>query len=89
MPFFKSKPNLDDNKKAKVEFYFFQIAKALGWERCTTPIIPAAKLLGLAQQSDPVTALVSFVGEHLQHDVANLGVQVTPRLLTTVSGGGG
>ena len=89
MLFFKSKPNLDDNKKAKVEFYFFQIAKSLGWERCVAPIIPAAKLLELAQQSDPVKSLVSFVGEHLQHDVADLDVQVTPRLLATVSGGGG
>ena len=89
MLFFKSKPNLDDNKKAKVEFYLFQIAKALGWERCVAPIIPAAKLLDLAQQSDPVKALVSFVGEHLQHNVADLDVRVTPRLLATVSGGGG
>ncbi|MDB2686521.1 hypothetical protein N9Y42_04865 [Mariniblastus sp.] len=89
MLFFKSKPNVDDNKKAKVEFYFFQIAKALGWERCVSPIIPPAKLLGLAQQSDPVTALVSFVAEHLQHDVTDLDVRVTPRLLTTVGGGGG
>lgn len=89
MLFFKSKPNLDDNKKAKVEFYFFQIAKALGWERCITSIVPAAKLLELAQQSDPVTALVGFVGKHLQYDVADLDVRVTPRLLTTVGGGGG
>ena len=89
MPFFKSKPNLDDNKKAKVEFYFFQIAKAIGWERCTAPVVPATKLLELAQHSDPVTALVSFVGEHLQHNVADLDVRVTPRLLATVSGGGG
>ena len=89
MLFFKSKPNLDDNKKAKVEFYFFQIGKALGWERCVAPVIPAEKLLGLAQQSDPVKALVSFVAEHLQHDVAALDVRVTPRLLTTVGGGGG
>jgi len=45
MLFFKSKPNVDDNKKAKVEFYFFQIAKTLGWERCSKPMVPAAKLL--------------------------------------------
>ena len=89
MLFFKSKPNLDDNRKAKVEFYFLQIAKALGWERCLAPTIPAAKLLGLAKQSDPVRALVSFVSEHLQHDVTDLDVRVTPRLLTTVGGGGG
>lgn len=89
MLFFKSKPNLDDNKKAKVEFYFFQIAQALGWSRCTAPIVPAEKLLELAQRSDPLTALVSFLSEHLQHDVTDLDVRVTPRLLATVSGGGG
>jgi len=68
MPFFKSKPNLDDNKKAKVEFYFFQIGKALGWKRCIAPIVPATKLLDLGEHSDPLTALVSFLSEHLQHE---------------------
>lgn len=89
MPFFKSKPNLDDNKKAKVEFYFLQIGKALGWQRCVAPIVPTTKLLDLGQHSDPLTALVSFLSEHLQHDATDLDVQVTPRLLATVSGGGG
>ena len=89
MLFFKSKPNLDENKKAKVEFYFFQIARAIGWDRCVAPVIPTEKLLGLAQQSDPVSALTSFAAEHLNHDVAALDVRVTPRLLATVSGGGG
>ena len=89
MPFFKSKPNLDENKKAKVEFYFFQISKALGWQRCIAPIVPTAKLLDLGQHSDPLTALVSSLSEHLQHDATDLDVQVTPRLLATVSGGGG
>ena len=89
MPFFKSKPNVDDNKKAKVEFYFFQIGKALGWERCVVPIVPAATLLDLGQHSNPLTALVSFLSEHLQHDVTDLDVRVAPRLLATVSGGGG
>ena len=89
MPFFKSKPNLDDNKKAKVEFYFFQIGRALGWERCTAPIVPATTLLDLGQRSDPLTALISFLSEHLRHDTTDLDVRVTPRLLATVSGGGG
>jgi len=89
MLFFKSKPNVDDNKKAKVEFYFFQIAKTLGWERCSKPMVPAAKLLELAQRADPVASIVRFVGEYLQYDVVDLDVRVTPRLLTTVGGGGG
>jgi len=89
MPFFKSKPNLDDNNTAKVEFYFFQIGQALGWQRCIAPIVPTTKLLDLAEHSDPLTALVSFLSEHLQHDVTDLNVEVTPRLLDTVSGGGG
>ena len=89
MLFSKSKPNLDDNKKAKVEFYFFQVARAIGWQRCTAPAAPVEKLFELAEHSDPVKALVPFVGEHLQYDVAALDVRVTPRLLATVSGGGG
>ena len=89
MLFFKSKPNLDDNRKAKIEFYFFQVAKVVGWERCVAPIVPAAKLLELGQRTDPVKDLVSFFSEHLQHDVMELDVRVTPRLLATVSGGGG
>ncbi len=89
MLFLKSKPNLDDNKKAKVEFYFLQIAKALGWQRCVTPVVPAEKLLDLAGRSDPLTGLVSLLSEHLKHDVTDLDVRVTPRLLATVSSGGG
>ena len=89
MLFSKSKPNLDENKKAKVEFYFFQIAKAIGWERCVAPVAPVDRLLQLAEQADPIKSLVSFVAEHLQYNVAELDVRVTPRLLSTVSGGGG
>ena len=89
MLFFKSKPNLNDNKKAKVEFYFFQIAKALGWKRCQSPVVPVSKLLELAERSDPIQALTNFLSDHLQHDVSDLDVQVTPRLLKTVGGGGG
>ena len=88
MNFFKTKPNLPDGEKAKVEFHFQQLADCLGYDRFRLPIQPLNSPLEVIRSDDGVKRLVTLVGEHLSHNVAGLGVKVTPQQLEKCGGGG-
>ena len=88
MLFFRSKPNIGDNEKAKVEFFFFKIAQAIGAERLEANIVDTKTMLDFANQTEPIRKLLDFVGRALHHDVGNLRVQVSPKLLQKCGGGG-
>jgi hypothetical protein len=88
MLFFRSKPNLGDNEKAKVEFFFFKIAQAIGADRITTNVVSPKSLMDFVGQPDAIGKLVDFVGRHLNHDVGDLQVQVSPKLQQKCGGGG-
>ena len=88
MNFFKTKPNLSNGEKAKVEFHFQQLADCLGFDRFQLPVQDLNLPLGVIRGDDGVNRLVALVGEHLSHDVAGLGVKVTPQQLEKCGGGG-
>lgn len=88
MNFFKSKPNLPDGEKAKVEFHFQQLAECIGFDRLRLPVQSLSSMLELSRADDGVNRLVAFVGKHLSHDVSQLNVKVTPQELEKCGGGG-
>jgi hypothetical protein len=86
--FFKSKPNLPVAEKARIEFHFQQIAECLGVERLKRPVLSRAHLMDkLDSLRSPETAL-TFLGEHLQHQVGGLQVNVVPQDVAKCSSGG-
>jgi hypothetical protein len=86
--FFKAKPNVGDNDKAKIEFFFQQIARSLGNKRLSLPIIRLDRLMSFGSSDDPVKKLLEFLGQHLDHDYQSIGVRLTPEIVKKCGGGG-
>ena len=88
MAFFKSTPNLPVDEKARIEFHLQQIAQCIGFDRLMLPVLSEESVLlrnGVTQTADQV---LSFVGEHLGHDVSEVSIQTVP-LPPEKCGGGG
>jgi hypothetical protein len=88
MAFFKSKPNVGDAEKARIEFHLQQIAECVGFERILLPVVDQATLIDLAHTSRSPEPIVEFVGKHLTHDVSQLRVTTDPQELKKCGGGG-
>lgn len=88
MNFFKSKPNLPDGEKAKVEFHLQQLVDCLGNSRFQLPVQTLGSLLDVIRADDGIKRMVALVGQHLSHDVSELSVKVTPQQLEKCGGGG-
>lgn len=88
MVFFKPKPNLPDSEKARIEFYFQQIAESIGFERFQLPVLRRHEFLDRFDSKQTPAQIIRFVGEHLKHDVAEIQVRVVPQSVANCSGGG-
>lgn len=86
--FFKAKPNVGDNDKAKIEFFFHWASRCLGTARITKPMVSLEKLISLGLSNGPTTEILSFVGDHLSHNVDDLKVDLAPKLVQKCGGGG-
>ena len=87
--FFAAKPNVTVGEKSRIEFYLQQLAECIGFERFVLPVLSRQKLIGLveAEQHTP-EQIVYFLGEHLNHDVGEIRVQLDPQQAADCSGGG-
>lgn len=90
MQFFKSKPNLPDGEKARIEFHLQQIGECIGFERLSLPVMNEVSILNGDGQSElrSPKQIKELVGERLGHDVSGLSVQSFP-MQPAKSGGGG
>jgi len=88
MNLFKTKPNVPDGQKARIEFHFQQLAECLGFDCLRLPVQSLGSMLELSRADDAVKQLVSFVGNHLSHDISQLNVKVAPQQLEKCGGGG-
>jgi hypothetical protein len=86
--FFKAKPNVGDNDKAKIEFFFDRASRCLGVDRITKPIVRLDELISLGLSSEPIAKIVSFVSTHLAHQFDDLTVDLAPKLVQKCGGGG-
>ena len=86
--FFKSKPNLPDSDRVRIEFHLQQISECIGADRFQLPILGKSTLLGLPESGQSPEQIVHFAGKHLSHDVNELRVQVVPQVLEKAGGGG-
>ena len=91
MQLFKSKPSLADGEKARVEFHLQQIAECITADRLRLNVVSEEDLLTGADGEAAFTnvdALVTKIGEHLSHDVANISILSQPQQLEKCGGGG-
>ena len=87
--FFAAKPNVTDGEKSRVEFYFQQLGECIGFDRFLLPVLSREKLLGLVESGNQTNEqIIRFLGEHLEHDVDGLRVQLEPPQAANCSGGG-
>ncbi|MDG1875312.1 MAG: hypothetical protein P8J27_15465 [Mariniblastus sp.] len=85
MAFFKTKPNVPNNEKARIEFHLQQILECIGFERFTRPVLAHHLIVGVFQTP---AEIVNFAGQHLSHDVSGISVEVLPKELEKCGGGG-
>lgn len=90
MAFFKSKPNLPDGEKARIEYHVQRIAECIGFDRLTLPVLSERSVFYADVDSERRSAeqIMSLVGKHLGHDVGGISLQ-TLLLQPQKSGGGG
>lgn len=90
MAFFKSKPNLPDDEKARIEFHLQQIAECIGFDRLTLPVLNETSILAGSHAADDRSAdqIKRLVGQHLGHDVRDISIQTFPLQPQESSGGG-
>ncbi len=87
MAFFKPKPNLPVDEKARVEFHLQQIVDSIGLERFLLPVLDSDFLLNnssLATNQETI----NFVGSHLNHDVSGIRIAVNLQEPEKCGGGG-
>ena len=88
MAFFKSKPNVCNAEKARIEFHLQQIAECVGYERISLPVVELETLVELAHTSRSPEPILGFIGKHLSHDVSEIKVVTDPQELKKCGGGG-
>ena len=86
---FAAKPNVTVGEKSRIEFYLQQLAECIGFERFVLPVLSRQKLIGLVEvEQHTPEQIVYFLGEHLNHDVSEIRVQLDPQQAADCSGGG-
>ena len=88
MAFFKTKPNLPDDEKARIEFHFQQVADCIGFDRFQLPVIGKESLVQLAKSSHSAEEIVAFTASHLGHNADGLRVDVELKSVEQSGGGG-
>lgn len=86
MALFKTKPNIDDHEKARIEFHLQEIAESIGFERFKKPVVASGQLL--APTDNTPDQIAAFVGDHLAHNTSGLKVQVAVEIQEQCGGGG-
>ena len=84
--FFKTKPNVVDGEKARIEYHLQQISDCLGGDSFKRPVIRRSELLDWSAAGTDPQAVIARVGEHLQCDISGLTINVVPS--ETRDGGG-
>jgi len=88
MAFFKSKPNIGDHEKARIEFHLQEIAESIGFDRLKKPVLRVDQLMDLKIQGKTPEQIVTFAAEYLSHNVGGLQVQVAIEPQEKCGGGG-
>ena len=90
MAFFQSTPNLPFDGKARIEFHLQQISECIGFDRLNLRVLNEHEVLLGGSQSEYRSAnqIMATVGDHLDHNVADIKLQTLP-LPPEQSGGGG
>ena len=86
---FAAKPNVNVGEKSRLEFYLQQLAECIGFDRFLLPVLSRQQLLRHVEleQHNP-EQIICFLGEHLNHDVGEIRVQLDPQQAADCSGGG-
>ena len=87
--FFKSKPNLRDAEKARIEFHLQQIAECIGFDRFKLPVLSSEKLLSWFQAKQTPEQMIATLGQHLSHDVGGIKFVVSAQPIEKCGSGGG
>ncbi|MDG2223315.1 MAG: hypothetical protein P8L85_18175 [Rubripirellula sp.] len=87
--FFKTKPNLPDAEKARIDYHIQQIAECIGFDRFRLPVLNRDTLLGLFFSQKTPTEMIQFVGDHLNHDASGIQFRVVPQQAANCGSGGG
>ncbi|MGB1814427.1 MAG: hypothetical protein ACPHJ3_03650 [Rubripirellula sp.] len=86
---FTAKPNVTVGEKSRIEFYLQQLAECIGFDRFLLPVVSRQQLMGLVEEDQRTPEqIVGILGEHLNHDVGELRVQLDPQQAADCSGGG-
>ncbi len=88
MLFFKTKPDIADHDKARLEFRLQQITDQVGSERMRLPIQESDQLIPSNPDAKP-QSVVEILRNHLQHDFDGFKVQESLDVVEQKSGGGG
>lgn len=87
--FFKSKPNLRDAEKARIEFHLQQIAECIGFDRFKLPVLSCEALLNWFQVKQTPEQMIAMLGKHLSHDVGGIRfIELAQPIEKCGSGGG-
>lgn len=87
MAFFKPKPNLPSDEKARIEFLLQRIADYIGFERFLLPVVSADELIRNPMLATNQQA-IDFISNHLKHDASELRFEVIPKEAEKCGGGG-
>lgn len=87
MLFFKSRPPVTDNDKARIEFSLTQIALAVGAERTSSPFLTIQEFEGWPRD-EGVRGLLNRIGSHLQWDVTEVSISLQPQIIEKCGSGG-
>lgn len=87
MAFFKPKPNLPSDEKARIEFLLQRIADYIGFERFLLPVVSADELIRNPMLATNQQA-IDFISNHLNHDASELRFEVIPKEAEKCGGGG-
>ena len=86
---FTAKPNVTVGEKSRIEFYLQQLAECIGFDRFLLPVLSRQQLMGLVEEDQRTPEqIVGILGEHLNHDVGEIRVQLDPQQAADCSGGG-
>ena len=88
MPFFKSKPNIPDRDKARVEFQLQQLAERVGPAPFRNHVVIPTQVFGQNWKDASVDSIKELVARQLEYDVDPIKIQIVPQKLEKCGGGG-